>query len=761
MFGNFEESARKVLAGAKKEMYELKHPYVSSEHLLLSILKNKNEISDRLYQNNLDYKTFKDEVISVLGVGKKESEWFLYTPLLKRIIENATIDAKDNNDGVVTVSHLFVSILEEGEGVAIRILLGMGIDVDELYSEFAYKLIGQKNNKKLLIDELGVDLNKKALDNGIDPVTGRKDEINRVAEILSRRRKNNPILIGEAGVGKTAIVEALASKIVDGDVPINLKGKRIVSLDMASSVAGTKYRGEFEERMNKIIKEVEENDDIILFIDEVHTLVGAGGAEGAIDASNIFKPALARGKIRCIGATTTSEYKKYIEKDSALERRFQKVMIEEPSLNAVKGILMNLKEVYEDFHGVIISEDIVDLIITLSNKYIYNRNEPDRSIDILDEVCAKVSLKEGKKLKEYRKYSLKLKKVIKEKKDAIKEGDFDKACELKTKEYSLMNMVNNLELSLYKKHKKKVTKMDVASVINMKSGIPIYEILNEKRSIIKNAEKLLKNNIIGQENAIREVINISKKIKLGFNDRCYSFMFYGPSGVGKTALAKLFGNNLVGKKNIIRLDMSEYKEAHSVSKIIGSPPGYAGYDDNNYILDFIKNRPYCVLILDEIEKAHRDVINLFLQVLDDGKIKDSKGVLVRFDNVVIIMTSNVGFLDNNVGFNNITRNMLDENFSIPFMNRVDNVIKFNYLKDEDIDKIVKMKLRELKDKYSDRIKVIFSNSLVSEIRKISNYEVYGARKIGKIVKDKIEDQIIDGIIDEVNEIVIDNIYVNS
>ncbi len=761
MFGNFEESARKVLAGAKKEMYDLKHPYVSSEHLLLSILNGKNEISDRLKQYNLDYKTFKDEVIGILGIGKKESEWFLYTPLLKRIIENAVVDAKDNNDGVVTVSHLFVSLLEEGEGVAIRILLGMGIDVDELYSEFAYKLVGRKDNKKLLIDEIGVDLNQKALNGGIDPVTGRDEEINRVIEILSRRRKNNPILIGEAGVGKTAVAEALASKIVNGDVPINLKNKRIISLDMASSVAGTKYRGEFEERMNKIIKEIEENDDIILFIDEVHTLVGAGGAEGAIDASNIFKPALARGKIRCIGATTTSEYKRYIEKDSALERRFQKVLIEEPSMESVKNILMNLRDIYEDYHGVLISEDIIDLIISLSGKYIYGRNEPDRSIDILDEVSAKVSLKEGKDLKQYRKYSSNLKKVIKEKKRAIIEGDFDKASELKRREYNLMNKINNLELLLYKKHKKKVTKMDVANVINMKSGIPIYEILNEKSSIIKSAEKLLKNNIVGQDEAVREVINISKKIKLGFKDKCYSFMFCGPSGVGKTALATLFGGNLVGSKNVMRLDMSEYRESHSVSKIIGSPPGYVGYEDNNYVLDFIKNRPYCVLILDEIEKAHKDVMSLFLQVLDDGKIKDSKGSVVRFDNVVIIMTSNVGFLENNVGFNSNSKTKLDENFSIPFMNRVDNVVKFNYLSGDDIDNITLMKLGELKKKYADRISVKYGDSLVKDVRDLSNFDVYGARKIGKILKDKIETQIIDSIIDEESEIIIDNVSVKS
>ena len=528
MFGNFEEEARKVLVNAKKEMYELNHPYVSSEHLLLAILKGNNEISEKLKSFDLDYNRFKDEIIKIIGKGSKHSEWFLYTPLLKRILENAVIDAKDNNNGVVTIDHLFTSLLDEGEGVAIRILIGMNIDIDELYSEFVNKIVSKKSGKKLLIDDIGVDLNKKALNGNLDPVTGRDEEIKRVLEILSRRCKNNPLLIGEAGVGKTAIVEELANMIVRGEVPLALRNKRIISLDMASAVAGTKYRGEFEERMNKILKEIEENNDIILFIDEIHTLVGAGGAEGAIDASNIFKPALARGKIRCIGATTTLEYKKYIEKDSALERRFQTVMINEPSKKTVKSILMNLKDIYEGYHKVIIDEDIIDLIINLSSKYIYNRNEPDRSIDILDEVSAKVSLKESKDLKEYGTYNKKLKEVIKNKKKAIIDNDFDRASQFKNEEFSLMNKINNLELSLYKKHDRKVTKLDVASVINMKTGIPIYEILNEKSKLIKHTEKILSKHIVGQDEALKEVSKVAKKIKLGFNDKCYSFLFCGP-----------------------------------------------------------------------------------------------------------------------------------------------------------------------------------------------------------------------------------------
>ena len=759
MFGNFEEEARKVLVNAKKEMYELNHPYVSSEHLLLAILKGNNEISEKLKNFDLDYNRFKDEIIKIIGKGSKHSEWFLYTPLLKRILENAVIDAKDNNNGVVTIDHLFTSLLDEGEGVAIRILIGMNVDIDELYSEFVNKIVSKKSGKKLLIDDIGVDLNKKALNGNLDPVTGRDEEIKRVLEILSRRCKNNPLLIGEAGVGKTAIVEELANMIVRGEVPLALRNKRIISLDMASAVAGTKYRGEFEERMNKILKEIEENNDIILFIDEIHTLVGAGGAEGAIDASNIFKPALARGKIRCIGATTTLEYKKYIEKDSALERRFQTVMINEPSKKTVKSILMNLKDIYEGYHKVIIDEDIIDLIINLSSKYIYNRNEPDRSIDILDEVSAKVSLKESKDLKEYGTYNKKLKEVIKNKKKAIIDNDFDRASQFKNEEFSLMNKINNLELSLYKKHDRKVTKLDVASVINMKTGIPIYEILNEKSKLIKHTEKILSKHIVGQDEALKEVSKVAKKIKLGFNDKCFSFLFCGPSGVGKTLLAKTFGENLVGVDNIIRLDMSEYKEAHSISKLIGSPPGYVGYDDNTDIFEEIRNKPYSLLILDEIEKAHTNIINLFLQILDEGKVKNSKGKIIRFDNVVIIMTSNVGFHEINVGFNNSNSKIsrLNDNFSIPFMNRVDKVICFNFLNEDNILKIIRMQLRDFKNKYSDKIKIKISKDVENEILSLSNYEEYGARKISKIIKDRLESFVIDEIIDGKTEVYIKNL----
>lgn len=765
MFANFQEEARKALVEAKLEMFNLKHPYVGSEHLLLALLKTDNNVSKKLKKYNLNYDTFKEEIISVIGVGSKESEWFLYTPLLKRVIETAIIDSKEDNGGEVTIEHLFKAILEEGEGVAIRIMLGMDIEIDSLYNEFTYKLSGKKKkNKKLLLEELGVDLVKKALNNELDPVIGREKEISRVLEILSRRTKNNPILIGDAGVGKTAIVEELSRRIASNDVPMNLKNKRIISLDMATTVAGTKYRGEFEERVRKILKEIEENEDIILFIDEIHTLVGAGGAEGAIDASNIFKPALARGKLRCIGATTTEEYKKFIEEDGALERRFQKVYIETPNNQTVKDILMKLKPIYEEFHLVSISEDIIDLIISLSEKYIYDRNQPDKSIDIMDEVCAKVSLKESKDIKEYNQVLKKLDEIRTLKNEAIINSEFEIAKNYKIEENKLEDTINNLELTMYSKSKiKDVTKEDVAEVINIKTKIPIYELLNDNTMIIEKIENKIKNRIIGQNEALEQVINITKRIKLGFKDdgKCYSIMFVGPTGVGKTELSKIFAAELVGSNNIIKLDMSEFSEAHSISKIVGAPPGYVGYADNKNILEEIRNKPYSVLILDEIEKAHPDIINLLFQILDESKVKDSKGNIIRFDNVTIVMTSNIGFNNNSIGFsenkNKVLTN-LKESFSLPFINRLDNVVIFNRLTKENITDIVTKRIKNLEEKYKNKnIKIKVSKKVIEEIIDKCDYNEYGARKIDKIIKNEIDNLIIEEVLKGNNNISIKTI----
>ena len=755
MFGNFTEEARRIIVEAKKEMYELKHPYVGSEHLLLAILKGENEISKKLKEFNLTYEKLKEEIINIIGTGTLETEWFLYTPLLKRIMENAIIDSKENNEGEVTIEHLFTSLLEEGEGVAIRIMIGMNIDIDKLYNEFSYKFTSKiKKHQKLEIETIGVNLTEQARNNALDPVIGRDKEIKRLLEILCRRTKNNPILIGEAGVGKTAIVEELSKMIVNNDVPLKLRNKKIINIDMGSVVAGTKYRGEFEDRVRKILKEVEENEDVILFIDEIHTLVGAGGAEGAIDASNIFKPALARGKLRLIGATTIEEYKKFIKPDGALDRRFQPIIIEEPNKEKVRKILKKIKPIYEQYHKVTVSEEIINLITDLSEKYIYKRFEPDKSIDILDEVCSLVSLKETKKLKKYNQLNKTLKEILENKKQSIIKNDFEKASTYKEKENKIMDEINNLELKFYDKTPKKVTKEDVANVIYSKTKIPVYELLNEETSL-NNIKNNLQENIIGQDKIIENIMNIIKRIKLGFKEnKCYSMMLCGPSGVGKTLTAETFGKNLVGD-NIIRLDMTEYIEPHSVSKILGTSPGYVGYDDNTNILEEIKNKPYSVLILDEIEKAHPNVINLFLQILDNSKIKDSKGSTVRFDNITIIMTSNIGFNEENIGFKkneNKIIQKLKESFSIPFINRIDNILIFDKLKKEDIKKLINNKLFNIKRKYLNNINLKIEEKVIEDIIKQSNYEEFGARKIDKIIKDKIENQIIDNIIEKKQEI---------
>ena len=750
MYNNFTEEARRILIGAKEEMMKLRHPYVGSEHLLLSILKNDNNISDRLKDYLIDYDIFKEKLIDIVGLGKKQSECFLYTPLLKRVMENAIYDSKENNNGDVTVNHLFSALLEEGEGVAIRILIGMNIDIDDLYKEFSYKIPTKKKNKKLMVESMGIDLTKKASNNDLDPVIGRESEIKRIIEILCRRKKNNPILIGPAGVGKTAIVEELSNMIVKGSVPNSLKNKRIINIDMASMVAGTKYRGEFEERVNKLLKELEENDDIIVFIDEIHTLVGAGGAEGAIDASNIFKPALARNKMQLIGATTTEEYKKFISKDKALDRRFQKVDINEPNKDTVKNILMKLKETYSSFHKVEISEEIIDYIIKMSNMYIKFRKEPDRSIDILDEVGSYASLKSTKKSNEITKLNEELNNILKKKKEYLIKSDFDSASVCKKEENKILSKINKLELN--NKINNVVTKKDVDNVISSMCNIPIYELNSDSNKDIKYLLKYLKNNILGEDEAIDELVNIYKKIKLGLNDdKCYSILFYGPIGVGKTKLAKLFGNKI--SNNVIKIDLSEYSEPYTISKLIGTPAGYVGYDDNKNIFESIKDNPFSAIILDNIDKAHSSIINLFYQILDDGKLVDSKGDTIYFNNAIIIMTTSIDY--NNIGFNKTDNKKLKEYFGLSFINRIDSIIQFNELNKSTVEKIISSNIKLLKNKYQEKgIKFSISDKVKNEIIRLSNYEECGARKIDSIIQKYLDSIIIDNILLNKNNILI-------
>ena len=746
MFGKFSEDAQKTLLIAKKEMIELKHDYIGSEHILLSLLKSNNDIIKKLKKYNVDYKKFKEKIIDVIGYGNNENNYTIYSSLVKRILENLIIDSKETSEEI-TSNSIFLSIINEAEGTAIRLLLSMNVDINKLYIDVCNNKSKKKVHNNLTIEQLADDLTKKAKEGLIDPVIGREDEINRTIEILCRRCKNNPLLIGSAGVGKTAIVEELSRRIFNGNVPYSLKNKRILSLDMASLVSGTKYRGEFEERVKKIIKELDDNDDIILFIDEIHTLSYAGGAEGAIDASNIFKPYLARGKIKVIGATTIDEYKKYIEKDNALDRRFQKVYINEPNKVTLKEILMKLKTIYECFHFVKVSEKIIDDIIYLSDRYIFERCEPDRSIDILDEVCTKVSLKEEKEELELDKLIVKLNKIKQMKNEFIINQNYDKAYEYKEEEKLLTNSINEIKLKIInKKRIKKVTKTDVLNIISKRTKIPLNELNNDIKQDVNNMEKVLKDNIIGQDIAINKLIEITKKIKLDIKDKnkSYSLLFCGPTGVGKTFLASTFAKELVGEDNIIKLDMSEYSESISINKLIGSPAGYVGYEDNKNIFEQIRNKPYSVLILDEIEKAHKSIINLFLSILDEGKCKDSYSREINFNNVVIIMTSNAYVSKDLMGFNKTKKsNTLEEFFSKEFINRIDEIISFNSFTKEDIDKIILKEANNLYKKYGKEN--ILKLETIDKIIEESDYQKYGVRRLCKIVRKEIENEILTSV----------------
>ena len=734
MEGNFTEESRSLLISAKEEMYKLKHSYVGTEHLLLAILKSN--LKNRLNKYNITYEIALKNIKKIVGVGTKETDLFLYTPVLKRIIENSIIDSKDNNTDV-TPEILFLNFLEEGEGVGIRILLISNIDLDKLYLEFKDNYKNKKNKNNEIINELGCNLNEL----NIDPVIGREKEINRIIEILSRRSKNNPILIGEAGVGKTAIVEELSKRIKEGKVPSKLLGKKIIKVDMASIVAGTKYRGEFEEKIKKLINAVSDDHNIILFIDEIHTIVGAGGAEGAIDASNILKPALARNEISLIGATTISEYKKFICEDKALERRFQKVIIEEPNTMETINIITNLVPIYEKFHNVKINKKDIENIVKLSNKYIKDRHEPDASIDILDEVCSRVSLKESKKDLEYKKIVNEYNKINLQKKELIKKEKYEEALKIKEIEKYYLDKINTLEL-YRKKDVNKVTINDIANVIKDKCNLPIYEILGFNKKTINNIIRDINNVFYGQYNVKEKIAYLIKKVKLGYTDnKCISYMFLGPTGCGKTYLAEILSKKLVND-NVVTLDMVDYKDPSSINKLIGTTPGYVGYKDNNNIFEIIKTKPNSILILDKIDEACNDVIKLFSQILDSSKIRDSKGEYIYFNNVIIIMTSSLNC--NNLGFKPNENYNLKEYFSESFINKIDEIIVFDNLDKKTVEKIIKNRINELVNKYD--IQIHYDNTIIDEIINMSEYKLYGASKINSIINNKINNLIINELI---------------
>lgn len=751
MMSNFSEEAQNVLNGAKEEMMGLKHPYIGTEHLILSILRVDNEIRERLFSYNLSYEGYRKVVMDMVPMGSVEADNFIYTPLLRRVIESSCYMARENGLGDISVRNLFASMLDIGEGTGIRGLVNMGININDLYTEF-HSLSRGKSKKKLMVMEFGVCLNDMARDGKLDPVIGRDKEVTRVMEILCRRSKNNPVLVGEAGVGKSAIVEEVARRIEFEMVPDRLLGKRIISISMANLVAGTKYRGEFEDRMRKLIKEVEEEDDIVLFIDEVHTLVGAGGAEGAIDASNILKPALARGKFVCIGATTVGEYKKSIRADSALDRRFQVVSVKEPSRNDARGIIGGLRDIYEVYHNVVLSDEVLDDIVEYADRYIVGRFFPDKAIDVMDEVCAMVSTRGDEKRKCIRELRGRINLVRRDKNCSILGNRLEEAYKMLREEKRLLGEVDAMSFA-GKRGRNVVERGDVIDVVERISGVSIYMDRYRGSECMQGFREVIGESFVGSERVKRALSGIVWKWFYGLGKRRGVYLFAGPTGVGKTMAGKLLGKMLGSRDgdNVIRIDMSEFSDSSSVSKVIGSNPGYVGYEDMGSVVERIRNMPSGVILLDEVDKAHSSVMGLFYQIMDEGFIRDNRGNLVNVNNL-IVMTTNVGYEKGRVGFDgdkergNECDSELRRVFGDAFMNRIDGVIYFDSLEREDVMVIAKREIeRILKDnKWLEEYREMFMDEeFIEGIVRDSDFTEYGARKVKRLVSERMESVIVD------------------
>ena len=783
----YTPSAKQVLVLAQQQANYFKHQAIGTEHLLLALTMEKNGVAAKVLQSFVVTEVdVREEIEHIVGYGnlqRRGADTYLpYSPRTRYVLERAREHAKLFNVEKVGTEHILLALLEDDKTISSRILAALNIDLRKV-KNITYRTMGvdattaNRTRKKLALsekkqdngtptlDELARDLTEMVRKDQIDPVVGRDNEIKRVVQILSRRTKNNPVLLGEPGVGKTAVAEGFSQKIVNGEVPDNLKNKRVMMLDMGSLVAGTKYRGEFEDRLKKIIEEIREDGNVILFIDEMHTLIGAGGAEGAIDASNILKPALARGEVQVIGATTLNEYQKYVEADAALERRFASVTINEPTPEVALTILKGLRPKYEKHHQLQITDEALESAVKLSKRYIASRFLPDKAIDLMDEAAARVRINNAQKADKVSAIKKKLSELSQEKTEALLKEDFEKAAEIRNEELKIQE---KLEKQIQRdkdeedsnNYRVKVTAEDIAEVVSEWTGVPVIQINRSEGDRLIRLEKILHNRVIGQDEAVKAVSKAIRRARSGLKDPTRpigSFMFLGPTGVGKTELAKALAEAMFGSEDsMIRIDMSEYMEKYTTSRLIGSPPGYVGYDEGGQLTEKVRNNPYSVVLLDEVEKAHNDVFNILLQVLDDGFLTDSKGRKVDFRNTIIIMTSNLGATalrdEKSVGFGAKdvsddyeamaakVRETLKKTFRPEFLNRLDETVVFHSLNKEEIHQIVKLMAKNIIDRIKEQnINLKITPAAIDIVAETGFDAEYGARPIRRVLQDKIED----------------------
>ena len=785
-FEKFSERARRVLSLAQEEAQRFNHNYIGTEHILLGLVRETEGVAARVLSGlTVDLTKVRSAVEFIIGRGERPAQGEIgLTPRAKKVVELAVDEARRMNHTYIGTEHLLIGLLREGEGVAAGVLESLGVNLEKVRAE-THRILSnsstgsssstRSSTRTPTLDQLGVDLTSAALGGKLDPVIGRDTEIERVTQILSRRTKNNPVLVGEPGVGKTAIVEAMAQQISSGNVPETLQGKRLVTLDMGALVAGTKYRGEFEERLKKVIEEIKVSGNCVLFIDEIHTIVGAGAAEGAVDASNILKPSLARGEIQCIGATTLDDYRKYVERDPALERRLQPVRVEEPDTDMTVSILRGVKVQYEDHHNVDITEEAVQAAATLSTRYIPDRFLPDKAIDLLDEAGSRVRLRGSHAPQEVKDAMEVLERVRKEKDEAIASQQYEVAAELRDRELHLTENVGDLERDWKagrSKERTQVTEEDIAEVVSMWTGIPVTRLAQEETDRLLHMEEDLHKRIIGQDEAIVGIARAVRRARAGLKDPRHPigvFLFLGPTGVGKTELVRAMAEFMFGHEdNMIRLDMSEFQERHTTARLIGAPPGYVGYDEGGQLTEGVRRKNYCAILLDEIEKAHPEVFNILLQIFDAGQLTDARGRRVDFRNSIIVMTSNLGSdlikRDTSLGFavksdSGQTENMAYERmkdkvmeevkrfFRPEFLNRLDATIVFHALSREEIHKIVDLMMNMVRSELKDKdIAIELTEAAREHLGEKGFDPVLGARPLRRLIQNEVEDKLSDELL---------------